>query len=316
MLIPKQRIFRWKGWPKHHPVIHLSTWSGENAGATGRGYGSWQPAWVNGEKFCRTSRLATSLAAGGVRFSGPISLADETLFPWWSLSTLWTLSSVAFHVSVFDLKLVCLIHRGAFFLLTTYFQVLYGRPWVGLHPWSATNWKPLRVRPSCGYDPKEKLWPPVVRTGEVPHFYPFLQWIIFHFNIPTRHRVQKHRKIVKLLSIIILWWTSSHHLPPSVSPDKGSVQFPLQFLGWFRRLWDVRMVFTAVAGVTTRARHCLDFDFEYSVKFEAKLTPFEARRSSANSTATENSFFAWKKRGIPKASNLSIFPLVFSLRWS
>lgn len=25
-----------------------------------------------------------------------------------------------------------------------------------------------------------------------------------------------------------------------------------------------------------RGRHCLDFDFEYSVKFEAKLTPFEA----------------------------------------
>ena len=74
------------------------------------------------------------------------------------------------------------------------------------------------------------------------------------------------------------------------------------------------MVFTAVTGVMTRARHCLDFDFEYSVKFEAKLTPFEARRSSANSPATENSFSAWKKWGIPKASNLSIFPLVFSLR--
>ena len=29
--------------------------------------------------------------------------------------------------------------------------------------------------------------------------------------------------------------------------------------------------------ICVRARHCLDFDFEYSVKFETKLTPFEVR---------------------------------------
>lgn len=40
--------------------------------------------------------------------------------------------------------------------------------------------------------------------------------------------------------------------------------------------------------ICVRARHCLDFDFEYSVKFETKLTPFEVRKPTMPRTTLLN----------------------------